>query len=1099
MRRIPIRRAGLLLVSLLLPVFPLAVRAQAQEADLRELLRDALYTEEVTRDAEAAAKQYEALLSQHDAERAFAASALFRLAEVRRKQDRKDEAIALYQKLLARFPEAEVEGKLARDNLTTMGGKPPEPGAADGAREMSPAERRLRVQQDNIVSIEALAETSPDVRKEQLLPAIQSDWPLVVEHLLSKGVDPGMPSALATAARMGRRSICKLLIEKGKPSAEEAGNALAEAIRADRTEILTFLLEEGLDANSPVTGVIDVPVSPLVVAAEEGNLKAATVLLDHGADIDFMIPLSGVPGTSTFVGTALHVAAFAEKGLPMFRLLLERGAKPDLPTPNAGVTPLHVAAAKGLADGVEMVKELLERGADPNRMSTLPVAEPVHSIYEMVTPLGLALYYESAAKIEAMLAKGANLNLHNGEGRTVLSSVVQNKDAKWIETLLRWKADPNVADKNGATPLTIAAHAADEATVRLLLEAGADPNKPSGKRSPLDFAIKQDRGWPIVELLMAKGAKPEAAVFKEAVESKKWDAAMKMLDAGAPLPEAGTDYPWTAPLVVAMQSAEALPLIEKMIAMGAKPEDAWIKSGFGKGHYGGYVDQIPRVVRSFLFRRFVLPQIEGSPAVRVVLHQPGGTKITVLDDPLPPLAPRSLAQSLLEPTQALDVFPKLTPSDRLTIWRKSGEAWTAAVDLPFDSKEDFPSLQRGDVVEITEGPDAANANLRSQSTSGGVFSPDLQWSLRRRVSFPVTVEIDGKAQEVTLRGDRMVFDPSRPEIVPLGGARQVMQYLWQPEIDVTETYVENGRKFIESMEVVIKRDGWPDVRIPYRDSQKDFPLRAGDRIAFTSPKVSEGRLADIRKHGIVVKAANGPFVRKFGRFGGNNTLVPATIPTLLQAVAEVTQRSSMKGAPDDPVALRSWLLHRSGWLFAYVQRPDLSKIRIRRLQEDGTEKILEIDLAKTIADTPEDASIEEVRKADVELQGGDIVEITSLPADKAKPWTGLSLREESFFSKALSCRIQVTDPTGDIRVQEIRFRAPKLVSTDAGLISLPVPEAVSSLNGSASLNSDMNPNVSRDGQPGVNISLRDVFLREGDRITMQSVPLPRPRAVAPTR
>jgi hypothetical protein len=239
-----------------------------------------------------------------------------------------------------------------------------------------------------------------------------------------------------------------------------------------------------------------------------------------------------------------------------------------------------------------------------------------------------------------------------------------------------------------------------------------------------------------------------------------------------------------------------------------------------------------------------------------------------------------------------------------------------------------------------------------------------------------------------------------------------------------------------------------------------------------------------------VKAANGPFVRRFGR-GTNdpsagNELIPFTIPTLFQALAEVTQLSGLKGAPEDPVALRSWLLERSDWQLAYLQRPDLSKIRIRRLQGDGMEKIMDIDLAKTIASTPEDASIEEIRKCDVELQGGDIVEIPSLPADDAKPWTGLSLREESFISAALSCRIQVTDPTGNIRVQEIRFRAPKMVSIAAGLIPLPVPEAVSSLKGSASLQSNMNPNVSRNGQPGLNLSLSDVFLREGDRIILPS-------------
>ena len=1081
MTRHPIRHAGFVLLSLLLPLSPLSAE---DEKDLRELLRDALYTEEVTRDPEAAAKQYEALLSQHDAQRAFAASALFRLAEVRRKQDRKDEAISLYQKLIDRFPEAQTESKLARENLTALGAKP--------------AEAKEPAKDPDQVDIEVygkIAATSPDLLGDALRNSISSNRVKVVEFLISKGADPKAPDAMYAAVERGNLAICKLLLKHGKPAPEVAGRTLADAIKHDRLAILKYLLEQGLDANSPVIGEIDTAVSPLHYAVMSGKPDAATVLLDHGADIDFMIQSHGDPELFGYVGTPLHLSVSIERGLPIFRLLLERGAKPDLPTPNAGVTPLHMAAWAGPADGLEMVKELLARGADPNRRSTLPPAEPnqVSKTYAMVTPFELALRNNVAnadERVEAMLAKGANLNLHDGEGRTLLSSALQWKDKKRVELLLRWKADPNVADKNGATPLTLAAHAADEATVRRLLEAGADPNKLSGNRSPLDFAIKQKLGWPIVELLMAKGAKPDAAIFKEAVESKKWDSAMKMLDAGAPLPGAATDYPWTTPLVVAMKSADALPLIEKMIEKGAKPEDGWIKAGFRKQYYSGFVDEIPRPVRSFLFRRFMLPQMEGNPAVRFVIHGLGETKIVVLDDPSPPLPPRSLAQSLLEPTQSLESIPKIIPADRVTIWRKSGESWAATADFPLDRQEEFPALQRGDVVEITEGPDPAND--RGQWNGGEAFSPELRWALRKQVSFPVTVEIDGKAQEVTLRGDRLIFDPSRPEILPLVGARQVIQYLWQPEIDVTQTYSEPGQGVIDSLEVIIKRDGWPDVRLPYRDSQKDFPLRSGDRLALTVPKVPDENLAYVRKHCIVVKATNGPFVRQFGEKAGvKNELLPATIPTLLQAVAEATQLH-MKGAPEDPVALRSWLLDRNGWQLAYLQRPAFSNIRIRRLQEDGTEKVVSLNLAKTIADTPEDASIEEIRKADVELQGGDIVEIASLPADDAKQWAGLSLREESFLSAALSCRIQVTDGNGNIRVQEIRYRAPKMVSIDAGLIPIPVAESVSSLRGSASIQSSMNPNVSRNGQEGVNLSLSQVFLREGDRIILPSVPSPRP-------
>ena len=87
----PIYRPSLILLALLFS----QVTVRAEEPTLRDLLRDALYTEEVTRDSEKAAKQYEDLLARHDAQKTFAASALFRLAEVRRKQDRKDDAIQL--------------------------------------------------------------------------------------------------------------------------------------------------------------------------------------------------------------------------------------------------------------------------------------------------------------------------------------------------------------------------------------------------------------------------------------------------------------------------------------------------------------------------------------------------------------------------------------------------------------------------------------------------------------------------------------------------------------------------------------------------------------------------------------------------------------------------------------------------------------------------------------------------------------------------------------------------------------------------------------------------------------------------------------------
>src|SRR6187397_3207225 len=107
----------------IIPAAMLCGAVHADEPPLRELLRDGLYAEEVTRDPEAAAKQYEQVLSRYSEQRDFAAAALYRLAEVRRKQDRKEDAVKLYQQLLAEFPGAATEAKLARENLAALGGK----------------------------------------------------------------------------------------------------------------------------------------------------------------------------------------------------------------------------------------------------------------------------------------------------------------------------------------------------------------------------------------------------------------------------------------------------------------------------------------------------------------------------------------------------------------------------------------------------------------------------------------------------------------------------------------------------------------------------------------------------------------------------------------------------------------------------------------------------------------------------------------------------------------------------------------------------------------------------------------------------------------
>src|SRR5262245_527453 len=167
--------------------------------ELRTLLRDALFEEEATRDLAKAAAGYEALLTKWAEQRPVAAAALFRLAEVRRKQDRKDDAVALYQRLLREFPDVEPHARISRENLAALGGKEPPPPGATPAGDTMPSPEEATA----LARVQKLAVESPDLlNSQELTAAAGKGWLSVVRFLLSKGIkDTG--SALRQAANDG--------------------------------------------------------------------------------------------------------------------------------------------------------------------------------------------------------------------------------------------------------------------------------------------------------------------------------------------------------------------------------------------------------------------------------------------------------------------------------------------------------------------------------------------------------------------------------------------------------------------------------------------------------------------------------------------------------------------------------------------------------------------------------------------------------------------------------------------------------------------------------------------------------------------------------
>ncbi|MBN8458060.1 MAG: tetratricopeptide repeat protein [Verrucomicrobia bacterium] len=230
---------GLKPALLLATVLAALATARADETPPSESLRQGLYQEEVKRDPEAAAKHYQEVLEQYARQQAVAATALFRLAEVRRGQGKNDDAIRLYQQLLAGFPQAAAEGKLARERLTELG-------AVERGSGSQFAEEEAR-------QIEAwdkwLAESPELARKSDLLEtAVRKRWMDVVRHLLEKGMDrPQVAAGLTAASGYGFLDFVKCIVETGKPDTGALNSALAVSLFAEppHPDVARYLLGRG--------------------------------------------------------------------------------------------------------------------------------------------------------------------------------------------------------------------------------------------------------------------------------------------------------------------------------------------------------------------------------------------------------------------------------------------------------------------------------------------------------------------------------------------------------------------------------------------------------------------------------------------------------------------------------------------------------------------------------------------------------------------------------------------------------------------------------------------------------------------------------------
>ena len=189
-------------------------------------------------------------------------------------------------------------------------------------------------------------------------------------------------------------------------------------------------------------------VTPLIIAAHNGNLNSVRILLRYGADIAARGTLK--MNDEVIEGCTPLWAAAASGRLDVVKLLIERNADVDSRT-LTGSTPLRVAAHEGHLD---VVRCLVESGADVNARND----------YES-TPLMAACYYGHVSVVTYLFDKGAYMDLqYQDSGNTALHDAVKRGYLEMVSQLLSRGAS-QLPNNQGLTPLL---HACDLRSIEMV-------------------------------------------------------------------------------------------------------------------------------------------------------------------------------------------------------------------------------------------------------------------------------------------------------------------------------------------------------------------------------------------------------------------------------------------------------------------------------------------------------------------------------------------------------------------------------------------------------------------------------------------------------
>ncbi|KAM6367712.1 kinase D-interacting substrate of 220 kDa isoform 4-T5 [Alca torda] len=294
-----------------------------------------------------------------------------------------------------------------------------------------------------------------------------------------------MSQSLLTYVEEGNVPALKALLEKCRDVDERNENGqtpLMLAAEQGNLEIVQELLKKGANCNLEDAD----NWTALISAAKEGHAAIVAELLNYNVSLEHR-DLGG--------WTALMWASYKGR-TEVAKLLLEKGANPNITGMQYSVYPIIWAAGRGHSDIVHL---LLQHGAKVNCSDKYGT-----------TPLVWAARKGHLECVKYLLQMGADVDQEGASGDTVLIGAVRGGHVEIVRALLHKYADIDIRGQDNKTALYWAVEKGNATMVRDILQCNPDTETcTKDGETPLIKATKM-RNIEIVELLLDKGAKVSA-------------------------------------------------------------------------------------------------------------------------------------------------------------------------------------------------------------------------------------------------------------------------------------------------------------------------------------------------------------------------------------------------------------------------------------------------------------------------------------------------------------------------------------------------------------------------------------------------------------